>query len=221
MSNDAERKLPHAVNSRFPIATLLRALLPSLAATAIVVFFFARTPAHKAKPRADGMVRITLSQKDSAFKPIPADKGGASGEVLYAPSGPALHFVLHAVSLPPGLRYAVEIQVDDAIYTVATHTPDARGQLTLDTTLTQFQEGECVGANFDPPRPTAGRHIIKFWLKRDGSPVSGTMPGIAPSVPGAQLACHGNGDGNYRYLLLENEVATFTGTRSSVQDSGK
>jgi hypothetical protein len=214
MSNDT-RGAPSAVNSHFPVATLLRALLPALSATAIVVFFFARTPASKPKVRADGMMRVALVQKDSAFQPIPASKGGATGEVLYTPSAPGLHFVLHALSLPPGRRYALEIQVDDVIYTVATYSPDARGQLVIDTTLTQFQEGECVGANYDPPRPVTGHHTIKFWIKRDGSPVSGTMPGISPATPGARLSCHGNGDGNYDYLLLENEVADFTGTKSS------
>ena len=60
---------------------------------------------------------------------------------------------------------------------------------------------------------------MKFRIKRDGSPPSGTMPGIAPSAPGAQLPCHGNGDGDYDYLLLENEVANFKGTAGSAQDS--
>jgi hypothetical protein len=221
MSNDAQSDFPRTPAPRVHVSTLLRALLPALAATAIVVYFFARTPAAKPKLRPDGMIRVMLAQKDSAFRPIPASKGGASGEVLYAPKGPGLHFVLHALSLSQGLRYALEIQADDAIYTVATYTPDARGQLTIDTTLSQFREGECVGANYDPPRPVAGQHIVKFWIKRDGSPVSGTMPGIAPSAPGAQLPCHGNGDGRYDYLLLENEVANFTGTTGQAQSSRK
>jgi hypothetical protein len=221
MSNDAKREPSRAGTSRVHVATLLRALLPALAATAIVGFFLARTSASKSTVRADGMMRVTLTQKDSAFQPIPAARGGASGEVLYSPKGPGLHFALHALSLPPGIRYALEIQVDDAIYTVATYSPDTRGRLTIDTTLTQFQEGECVGANYDPPRPVTGHHTIKFWIKRDGSPVSGTMPGISPATPGAQLSCHGNGDGDYKFLLLENEVADFTGTGGSIQNDRK
>jgi hypothetical protein len=47
------------------------------------------------------------------------------------------------------------------------------------------------------------------------------MPGIAPSAPGAQLSCHGNGDGNFEYLLLENEVANFKGTDPSKRNSTK
>lgn len=219
MAKDSEGKLPPRISRRVPLTTLLWALVPSLAATAIVVFFVSRTSSNKPKARADGLMSIELVQKDSAFHPIPPSKGGATGEVLYTPSGPALHFVLHARSLPPGHRYVLEMQVDSAIYAVATYSPDARGQLTIDTTLTQFREGECVGKNFDAPRPFTGPHTVKFRIKRDGSPSSGTMPGIASSTPGAQLSCHGNGDGNYDYVLLENDVANFRGTDDAAQNS--
>jgi hypothetical protein len=212
MTKESEGEGPEWVNRRVPIATLLWALVPALVATAIVVFLITRASSSKPKARADGLMSVELVQKDSAFHPIPPTKGGATGEVLYAPRGPVLHFVLHARSLPTGHRYELEIQVDSSSYTVATYTPDARGQLTIDTTLTQFREGECVGRNFDAARPVTGRHAIKFRMKRAGSPSSGTMPGIAPSAPGAQLSCHGNGDGNYDYLLLENATADFTGT---------
>ncbi|HEY2898119.1 MAG TPA: hypothetical protein VGJ12_13350 [Gemmatimonadaceae bacterium] len=200
-----------------PIATLLWALVPALAATAIVVFFFARPSARKPKARADGLMSVELVQKDSAFNPIPASKGGATGQVLYRPSGPTLHFVLHAVSLPPGHRYELEIQADTATYEVASFAPDPDGRLTIDTTLTEFREGECVGTNFDAPRSLKGLHIVKFRLKRAGSPATGTMPGIAPSTPGAQLPCHGNGDGNYGYALFENATVEFRGTTDTTR----
>jgi hypothetical protein len=223
MSNDVRGRAPIEATPRFPYAALLRALLPALAATALVVFFFSRsrTSAPAPKARADGLMRVTLSQKDSSLQAIPPSKGGASGDVLYAPKGTALHFTLRASALPPGHRYVLEMQVDDAIYTVASYAPDARGELAIDTTLTRFEEGVCVGANFDPPRPVIGRHAIKFWIKRDGSPATGTMPGVLPSAPGAQLACHGNGDGDYDYALLENEVADFTGVRPTASDSAR
>lgn len=219
MRKDSEGEHPQRVNRRVPVATLLWALVPSLVATAIVVFFVARTSSSKPRVRADGLMSVELVQKDSAFHPIPSSKGGASGEVLYTPSGPGLHFVLHGRALPPGHRYELEIQVDSAIYTVATYSPDDGGQLTIDTTLTQFREGECVGKNFDTARPVTGPHTVKFRIKRAGSPPSGTMPGIAPSAPGAQLSCHGNGDGNFDYVLLENEVAKFRGTDDAAQNS--
>ena len=221
MPNDAGQPTSDGRSQRFPLGTLLRALLPALVATALVVFFVDRSSVVHEKARPDGMMRVTLSQKDSAFQPIPSSRGGARGEVLYAPTGPTLHFVLHAFALPPGRRYALEMQVDDAIYTVVSRSPDARGQLSIDTTLTQFEEGECVGTNFDQPRLVTGRHSIKFWIKRDGSPAVGTMPGIAPTAPGAQLACHGNGDGNFEYVLLEDAVADFTGTAATARDSSR
>jgi hypothetical protein len=225
MSTDTPEKPANAgrTRTRFSFSTLLSVLLPSLVATALVLFFFARSPAVKEKVRPDGMKSVTLSQKDSTFAPIPPSAGGASAEVLYAPRGPGLHFVLHASGLKTGRRYLLELQVDDVIYTVATYSPTARGELAIDTTLTQFAEGVCVGSNFDPPRSTAGQHRVKFWVKRDGNPATGTMPGIQPHAPGAQLACHGNGDGDFGYVLLDNKVANFTGTGTgaSAHDSSR
>jgi len=188
MPNDAGESMPEERRQRFPIGTLLKALVPALAATAVVVFIFARSPKVAEKVRGDGMRTVTLSQKDSKSAPIPRAAGGATGEVLYAPRGNGLHFTLHANGLKAGVRYLLELQVDDAIYTVADYAPDPRGALAIDTTLTQFEEGVCVGTNFDPPRQSTGHHRIKFWIKRDGSPASGTMPGIAATAPGAQLA---------------------------------
>ena len=219
MANDDNRHADGFPSPRFSYSTLLRALLPALAATGIVVFFFARSPAARRKPRADGKMSVTLSQKDSSFQPIPPSKGGASGEVVYDSAGSAFHFVLRASGLPPNHRYVLEIQADTANYSVTSRASDANGGLVIDTTLSEFEEGECVGTNFDQPRAVAGRHSIKIRLKRDGSPVSGTMPGVSRSAPGALLACHGNGDGNYDYLLLENDVADFTGAASRPDSS--
>jgi hypothetical protein len=212
MANDDLRKSEPPAAPRFSYSTLLRALLPALVATGIVVFFFARSPAAaKRKPRPDGKTSVTLSQKDSAFEIVPPSKGGASAEVVYEPKGSTFHFLLHASALPPNHQYVLEIQADSTTYSVTSRAPDAHGGLVIDTTLARFAEGVCVGTNFDPPRTIVGSHEIKFRLKRDGSPASGTMPGVAASAPGAQLACHGNGDGNYDYVLLENDVADFEG----------
>jgi len=196
----------------FPVAAFLKALVPALVATAAFVLIFMRAPDSGRVTRADGMMRVTLSQKDSAFHPIPPSAGGAAGVVWYAPAGPALRFQLRATGLAPARRYVLELEVDSAIYTVASYVPDARGELAIDTALAQFAEGVCVGRNFDAPRSVRGHHRIRFWIKRDGSPPTGTMPGIPPSAPGARLGCHGNGDGDYGYILLENEIADFTGT---------
>ena len=106
-------------------------------------------------------------------------------------------------------RYLLEIQADDAIYSVASHTSDARGQLAIDTALTQFAEGACVGTNYDAPRSVAGAHKVKFWIKRDGNPPSGVSPNSKAGAPGAALPCRGNGDGDYAYMLMENDIASF------------
>ncbi|HEV7702741.1 MAG TPA: hypothetical protein VGO46_00560 [Gemmatimonadaceae bacterium] len=162
-----------------------------------------------------GMSRVTLAQKDASFRPIPRAAGGATGVVWYAHSGPALQFTLRALGLAPQRRYLLEIQADDAIYSVASYTADARGEIALDTALTNFQEGACVGANYDAPRSVAGTHDVKFWIKRDGNPKSGTSPNVKAGAPGASLPCSGNGDGDYAYMLMENEIAHFSGTARS------
>jgi hypothetical protein len=159
-----------------------------------------------------GMSRVTLSQKDAAFRRVPRAAGGATGVVWYAHSGPTLQFNLRALGLQPLHRYLLEIQADDAIYSVASYLSDARGEIAIDTALSQFQEGTCVGANFDVPKPVAGAHSVKFWIKRDGNPKSGTSPSVKANAPGAALPCHGNGDNDYTYMLMENEIAHFTGT---------
>ena len=161
------------------------------------------------------MSRVTLAQKDASFRPIPRAAGGATGVVWYAHSGPALRFVLRAYGLQPQHRYLLEIQADDAIYSVASYASDARGELAIDTALTQFAEGACVGANYDAPRSVQGPHRVKFWIKRDGNPPSGASPNVKAGTPGADLPCHGNGDGDYSYMLMENELADFTGTGAS------
>lgn len=205
-------KSSSAARVRFSFVTFLWALLPALLATAVVAYFLARPSRPVKKKRADGMVAITLSQKDSSYKLVPPSAGGASATVLYAPTGPGFHLRLNASGLTPARRYALELQVDGTIYTVASYVADAHGALAFDTTLSAFQEGVCVGRNYDPPRPVSGHHDIKIWMKHDGSPSTGTMPGIPPNFPGAQLSCRGDGDGDYHYVLLENAPADFTGT---------
>jgi hypothetical protein len=178
---------------------------------ALLIFLFMRPGRGGSSSGGNGLARVALVQKDSVFRIIPRDSGGASGTVWYAPSDSVLRFQLRAEGLKPGLRYLVELQVDSAIYAITSHAADSSGALALDTALASFANGACVGTNYSPPRPVSGLHRVKFWVKRDGNPPSGTSPGLASDAPGAALPCHGNGDGNYQYLLLENEVAVFTG----------
>lgn len=186
-------------------------------AGALFWFMFVRSSYdHSESVRSEaGMWRVTLAQKDAAFRPIPRAAGGATGVVWYAHSGPALQFILRAYDLQPLHRYLLEIQADDAIYSVASYSSDGNGQLTVDTSLAQFVEGACVGTNYDAPRSVQGPHKVKFWIKRDGNPKSGRSPNVKIGAPGAALPCRGNGDGDYSYVLMENEVADFVGTGAS------
>lgn len=203
-----------AVPRRRGTATLAeraRALVAPI--VAVVLFIFLYWGNHRDVRAATGAVqRITLSQKDAQFNIIPPVQGGAVGSVWYHANGPALAFQLLGSGLRPHRRYLLELSVDGTVYTVASHSASANGELSIDSTITVFGEGACVGDNYDPPRSVHGEHEIKFWLKNDGNPVSGTMPGRrSSSAAGSSLPCHGNGDGDYSYVLLENAVAHFTG----------
>lgn len=161
------------------------------------------------------MRRIALIQKDSLFRPVPPERGGASGEVWYSPSGRTLSFRLRASGLVPHRRYELDLTVDSVTYTLASRPASADGDIALDTTITEFAEGACVGANYDRPRPLTGPHRIKFAVKNDGSPPSGASGvgdgGDTLSAAGVTLPCAGNGDGDYSYVLYEGQVAEFEG----------
>ncbi|HEU4586150.1 MAG TPA: hypothetical protein VFR95_10390 [Gemmatimonadaceae bacterium] len=181
---------------------------------AVVLFIFLYWGNHQdARAAAGAVQRITLSQKDAHFNIIPPVRGGAVGSVWYRSHGPALSFQLLASGLRPRRRYLLELSVDGTVYTVASHAAGVSGELSIDTTMTMFGEGACVGDNYDPPRSVHGEHEVKFWLKNDGNPLSGTMPGQRrqSAAAGSELPCRGNGDGDYSYVLLENEVAHFRG----------
>jgi len=191
-----------------------RSLIAPIVALVLFIFLYAGN-SRESGPAQGALQRITLSQKDRDFDIIPPVRGGAVGSVWYSPRGTGLSFQLLASGLRPGRRYLLELSVDGTIYTVASHTASASGELSIDSTITSFREGACVGDNFDLPKSARGAHEVKFWLKNDGNPVSGTMPGRLPSsAAGSSLPCHGNGDGDYSYVLLDNAAAHFTGESS-------
>jgi hypothetical protein len=197
----------------FSLRELARVLLIPVIAVAILVFVFVDMQEGGTPEDEEGLKRIPLVQKDSQFRPIPADAGGASGSVWYTPSGKELSFQLQAQGLAPRKRYLLEMAVGETIYTLASHEATKDGELAVDTTLTSFAEGVCVGPNYDPPRSLQGEHAIRFWLKADGNPPSGSGREHAPQfTDGQDLPCAGNGDGDYTYVLFENELARFTGT---------
>ena len=196
----------------FPFLTLVKVLTVPVIAVAV---FFLLTRFQGGDLTAileHGRKRVTLLQKDANFNPIPPARGGATGWVSYTPSGSEFAFKLEAKGLKPEKRYLIELAVDDAIYTVASHAADSKGKLAVDTTLTSFAEGVCVGPNFDAARPLDGEHTIRFWVKADGNPPSGSgRTQSSQFKEGQDLPCSGNGDGDYTYVLLENEVAHYAG----------
>ncbi len=181
-----------------------------MAAILIVFLYLGGTGERATVP--GGLQRMMLSQKDRDFAIIPPALGGATGSVWYSPRGTALSFRLQASGLHAGRRYLLELSVDGTVYTVASHVADASGEIAIDSTITTFAEGVCVGDNFDRPTPASGAHEVEFWMKNDGNPASGTMPGRKrTSEGGSALPCHGNGDGNYDYVLLNDGTASFIG----------
>lgn len=197
---------------RFPARELLRFLVLPVALTIIVILIFMK-PWRNAEPAREGAYeQVQLVQK-GGLSAITSIFGGASGEVWYTPSGPDLSLRLRAEKLDPGKRYIFEIQVDSTIYDITSHAAGADGRIFLDTSLTSFAEGVCVSNNYDPPRlmEQGQDYTIHFWLKRDGNPRSGVQRIPAKGGdPAARLPCQGNGDGDYRYVLLENSLARFS-----------
>jgi hypothetical protein len=198
--------------SRISLAHLARALIFPIVATGITVLIIKSPTARSSLGMERGRQRIALVQKDTLFQPIPPRPGAPTGAVTYLPTGDRFSFRLEASGLVPRRHYELDLTVDGVTYTMASRAASDRGTLAIDTTLTQFAEGACVGANYHQPLAVRGRHRIKFAVKNDGSPSSGTArthtPGIAA---GGDLPCAGNGDENYAYVLFEARIADFEG----------
>ncbi|HEY9478645.1 MAG TPA: hypothetical protein VIP79_01085 [Gemmatimonadaceae bacterium] len=205
---------PRSGRRRFPANELLRFLVLPIALTIVVILVFMK-PWRNAEPAREGAYeQVELVQK-GGLSAITSLFGGASGEVWYTPSGPSLSLRLGAAKLDPGKRYIFEVQVDSAVYDVASLPADAEGRIALDSAFSGVAEGTCVGDNYDPPMSfESGRsYTLGFMLKRDGNAATGAQR-VAPSGGGAaepvELRCTGNGDGDYGYALMENRLARFT-----------
>jgi hypothetical protein len=187
-----------------------------IALTIIVILVFMK-PWRNAEPAREGAYeQVQLVQK-GGLSAITSLLGGASGEVWFTPSGPSLSLRLSVDKLDPGKRYIFEIRVDSTVYDVSSLPADADGHLALDSSFTSVAEGTCVGKNYDPPMSFgAGRsYSLGFMLKRDGNAATGSQRvpagrGAAGAGAGTELRCTGNGDGNYRYVLMENRLARYT-----------
>jgi hypothetical protein len=211
-----ERDTPASRHKKryFPGRELVRFLLAPVLATILVIIIFIKPWRGSAAPsRSDGRAQVLLVRKEGTVPSGTRPFGGASGSVWYTPAGPRLGIELQVKRLTPGKRYILELAVDSTIYDIASYQADTDGQIAVDTSLSRFAEGVCVGDNYHPPRPLQGPHTIRFWLKLDGNPPAG-MQHVADSAGGSgmELPCRGNGDGDYRYILLESDVARFTGS---------
>ena len=184
-------------------SVLWRAALTAGVTIVVAIFLYGPKGLLSRRKSSDenGVTRIAIATKDSAFNVVPPSRGGASGSVWFRSRAPALTLQLRAAGLVPLKRYQLELSTDQAVYTVARLSADAQGHLSLDTTLSQLADDACVVANRVPPRPLHGRIKLKFWVRRDWGPMVAGSP------------CSGNGDGDSTYALLEENEGTFYGTR--------
>ncbi|HEU4586149.1 MAG TPA: hypothetical protein VFR95_10385 [Gemmatimonadaceae bacterium] len=201
---------PSSRRRRFPASELFRFLVLPVVLTIIVILVFMK-PWRDAGPVREGAFeQIELVQK-GGLSAVTSLFGGPTGSVWYTPDGAELRLRLGAEHLDSGRRYIFELQVDSTVYDVASLVADGDGRVALDSAFAGVAEGICVGANYDPPmRFQAGRsYTLGFMIKRDGNPTTGTqrVPRDGGTV---ELRCTGNGDGDYRYALMENRPGRFT-----------
>jgi hypothetical protein len=201
---------------RFPARELLRFLVLPIALTLVVILVFMK-PWRSAQPKQDGAFELVELVRKGGLSAVTSLFGGPAGSVWYTPSGSALSIRASAHDLEPSKHYIFEIRVDSTVYDVASLEADSAGDIALDSTFTEVAEGTCVGANYDSPaRFVSGRsHTLGFMLKRDGNPANGAQLASSDGAAGAgeaatSLACSGNADGDYRYVLMESREGAFT-----------
>ncbi len=200
---------------RFPARELFRFLVLPIALTIIVILVFMK-PWRNAEPVREGAYeQVKLVQK-GGLSAVTSLFGGPTGSVWYTPGGERLRLRLSAAHLDPTKKYIFEIQVDSTVYDVASIAADGDGRIALDTAFSAVSEGTCVGNNYDPPmRFDTGRsYSLGFMLKRDGNATSGSQrpPTMGGASGPAILGCTGNGDGDYRYVLMQNRSGRFAAT---------
>jgi hypothetical protein len=209
---------PRSGRRRFPASELFRFLVLPIALTIIVILVFMKPWRHAEPVREGAYEQVELVQK-GGLSAVTSLFGGPAGSVWYTPGGERLELRLSAEDLDPGKRYIFEIQVDSTVYDVASIPADEGGRIALDSAFSGVAEGTCVGGNYDPPMSfESGRsYMLGFMLKRDGNAPTGAerVPSTGGGVAGGgggpvELRCTGNGDGDYKYALLENRLARFT-----------
>ncbi len=201
---------PSLGRRRFPASELFRFLVLPIVLTIIVILVFMKPWRNAAPVREGAFEKVELVQK-GGLSAVTSLFSGPKGSVWYTPDGAGLRLRLGVERLDSGKRYIFELQVDSTVYDVASIAADGDGRIALDSTFASVAEGTCVGTNYDPPmRFESGRsYTLGFMLKRDGNAATGTQR--AHGNGGAvELRCTGNGDGDYRYALMENRPGRFT-----------
>ncbi len=136
------------------------------------------------------------------------------GTVYYTPSGDNFEWYVRARNLEPGLRYRLELGVDDSLdYAAGSLLADGDGRAIGHGSMREFADRYCVGAVSDPPVELAGRHTLAMRLKLDGSSPGESSSATSATGPASRpLPCTGNGDGRFDYELHEENRIPFDGT---------
>ena len=171
-------------------------------------------------PRApagfDSLVLVSSNRAKSA-PDAPSGSEGPEGIFYYSPSGDSFEWYLSAQSLDPGVRYRLELNVDDSLnYAAGSVMADETGRALGHGTLGEFIDRYCVGAVSTPPIALSGEHTVAVRLKRDGSSPGESSAESSVTGPASRpLPCTGNGDDRFDYVLHEQRAAAFTGSASS------
>jgi cellulose synthase/poly-beta-1,6-N-acetylglucosamine synthase-like glycosyltransferase len=168
-------------------------------------------------PRApagfDSLVLVGSNRAESA----PDTLSGPAGIFYYSPSGDSFEWYLSARSLDPGVRYRLELNVDDSLnYAAGSVVADETGRALGHGMLREFVDRYCVGAVSTPPIALSGEHTVAVRLKRDGSSPGESSAESSVTGPASRsLPCTGNGDGRFDYVLHEQKSAEFTSSTNS------
>ena len=159
-----------------------------------------------------GFDSLMLSAVDAG-----GSRSGPAGTLYYSPSGDSFEWYLRASGLEPGVRYRLELNVDDSLnYAVGSLMADEAGGLLGHGALQRFADRYCVGAVATPPIGLSGEHSVAVRLKLDGSSPGESSSASSVSGPASRpLPCTGNGDSRFDYVLREERHASFTGSASS------
>jgi cellulose synthase/poly-beta-1,6-N-acetylglucosamine synthase-like glycosyltransferase len=168
-------------------------------------------------PRAPAGFDSVLLVASKHADGMAAAASGPGGIFYYSPEGDSFEWYLSARALEPGVRYRLELNVDDSLnYAAGSVMADETGRALGHGTLREFVDRYCVGASSAPPIALSPEHTVAVRLKRDGSSPGESSAESSVTGPASRpLPCTGNGDGRFDYVLHEQKGVEFTGSASS------